>query len=135
MIIQLVAWGDGLGVIVMTNIILKSLAGVAILAATPAIAQTNYDTTVAGGSDIYSIGVPDTSTYGQVFTVGADNVLNSFSLFLDDQYGSSGSANFKAISMPGMAARRQDRSFMRATSSAMGAAAELNSILRPVVSA
>lgn len=51
--------------------------------AVPASAATTIDTT--GGAfagDISPFGVTDTSTYGQTFAVGADNFLNSFSLYL-----------------------------------------------------
>ncbi len=34
-------------------------------------------------SSIRPFGYPDTATYGQTFTVGADNVLNSFSMYLN----------------------------------------------------
>jgi hypothetical protein len=34
-------------------------------------------------------GAPDTATYGQTFTVGTDNVLNGFSLFLNGRLGPS----------------------------------------------
>jgi len=63
-------------------------AGVSV----PAMAQTTYDTTGSYFGDITSFGEPDTSTYGQVFTVGSDNVLNTFSLYLE---GGSGPISFK----------------------------------------
>jgi len=68
----------------MKQIVLGGFA--ALLAAgvsMPVLAQTTYDTTGSYYGSIQPFGEPDTSTYGQVFTVGADNVLNSFSLYLD----------------------------------------------------
>ncbi|MGO4476381.1 PEP-CTERM sorting domain-containing protein [Massilia sp. 2TAF26] len=43
-------------------------------------------------SSISPFGYPDTATYGQTFTVGADNVLNSFSMYL---YGNNQSLDFR----------------------------------------
>src|ERR1700754_3640627 len=63
------------------------------LASAPAMAQ-DIDTTAAYGADMDSFGTPNTATYGQTFTVGADNALNSFTMYLS---GGSGSAlNFQA---------------------------------------
>jgi len=57
----------------------------AATAATPATAATSIDTTGSFTSNWHPFGQPDTSAYGQTFTVGSDNVLNSFSLYLDGQ--------------------------------------------------
>lgn len=48
----------------------------------PAAAQTTIDTKPLQNSTIFAFGEPDTATYGQTFTVGSDNVLNSFSFNL-----------------------------------------------------
>jgi hypothetical protein len=63
------------------------------LAATPALAQ-DVDTTATYGGEIGSFGTPNTATYGQTFTVGADNALDSFTMYLDS--GSGGALNFQA---------------------------------------
>jgi hypothetical protein len=60
----------------------------AIFAATSALAAPARADTIINLVQPYTgswtaIGVPDTSTYGQTFTVGADNVLTSFSLYLN----------------------------------------------------
>ena len=59
-------------------------SALALVTAVPALADTAIDTTAPFSGDIQPFGEPDTSTYGQTFTVGSDNVLNSFSLYLDD---------------------------------------------------
>lgn len=60
------------------------IAGALALAtAAPAYAATTIDTTGSFTGDWTSIGNPNTATYGQTFTVGADNTLNSFSMYLD----------------------------------------------------
>lgn len=41
---------------------------------------------IGGGGSVQPFGEPDTATYGQTFTVGADNVLTDFSFWLDDEY-------------------------------------------------
>ena len=56
--------------------------------AVPASAATTVDTTGSFSGNWSPFGQPDTSAYGQSFTVGSDNVLNSFSLYLDGQVGS-----------------------------------------------
>ncbi|MBC9034685.1 PEPxxWA-CTERM sorting domain-containing protein [Sphingomonas sp. JC676] len=63
------------------------------LASAPAMAQ-DIDTTGTYGGDISSFGTPNTATYGQTFTVGAENALNSFTMYLDS--GSGGALNFQA---------------------------------------
>jgi hypothetical protein len=63
------------------------------LAATPALAQ-DVDTTATYGGEIGSFGTPNTATYGQTFTVGADNALNAFTMYLDGGWG--GPLNFQA---------------------------------------
>lgn len=51
---------------------------------------TTIDTTGAPISgSISPFGSSNTATYGQTFTVGADNVMNSFSLFLNGRQGGS----------------------------------------------
>lgn len=57
---------------------------------------SSVDTTGSwNGSDgVYYWGEPNTATYGQTFTVGADTVLNSFSFFL--QQDGSSATNFAA---------------------------------------
>jgi hypothetical protein len=77
----------------MKNIVLVGFA--ALLTAgvsVPALAQTTYDTTGSYAGAITPFGQPDTSTYGQTFTVGSDNVLDAFSLYLE---GGSGPITFK----------------------------------------
>jgi hypothetical protein len=75
---------------------MKLFAGAAVLAlglvAAPAMAQ-DIDTTGAHTGDIYNFGVPNTATYGQTFTVGGENVLNSFSMYL---VGSADEVDFRA---------------------------------------
>jgi hypothetical protein len=56
--------------------------GLAIGAAAPASAQTFIDTTGSNAGTVFDFGQPDTSAYGETFTVGSDNVLNNFSLYL-----------------------------------------------------
>lgn len=61
-----------------------SLVVAALFAAGSAAAST-IDTT-PGIDPNYAVapfGVPDTATYGQTFTVGADNFLNAFSMYLN----------------------------------------------------
>ena len=58
-------------------------AALAVATAAPALADTAIDTTAPFTGGIQPFGEPDTATYGQTFTVGSDNVLNSFSLYLD----------------------------------------------------
>lgn len=75
------------------NLFTGAAALVLGLVSAPAMAQ-NVDTTAAYGGDIGNFGTPDTATYGQTFTVGADNALNSFTMYLG---GGSGTAlNFQA---------------------------------------
>jgi hypothetical protein len=57
-------------------------------------ATTIYNTVQPFTGDWSIFGEPDTSTYGQTFTVGSDHVLNSFSLFLDGT--PTASFNFEA---------------------------------------
>ena len=60
------------------------VCGASALLAPTAFAQTTINTTGgAGKSEIAPFGVSDTSTYGQTFTVGSDDFLNSFSLYLN----------------------------------------------------
>jgi hypothetical protein len=67
----------------MKSVLLLGAVGAAFSAAAPALADTVIDTTQTYGGDLQPFGEPDTATYGQTFLVGADNVLNNFSLFLD----------------------------------------------------
>lgn len=56
----------------------------------PAQAATSIDTT--GGTFVANItpfGVTDTSTYGQTFTVGSDNSLDSFTMYLNGAAGAA----------------------------------------------
>jgi hypothetical protein len=57
-----------------------------VLAAAMALAGTAaaevIDTTGSARSSVAPFGNPDTATYGQTFTVGADHYLDSFSLYL-----------------------------------------------------
>ena len=59
-----------------------ALAASSVLLAAPASAATSVDTTQPFTGAWSPFGDPDTSAYGQTFTVGADNVLDSFSLYL-----------------------------------------------------
>jgi hypothetical protein len=61
----------------------------ALLATTFALATAQafasvVDNTALQNSTIGSFGEPNTATYGQTFTVGADSKLDSFTFFLDD---------------------------------------------------
>jgi hypothetical protein len=62
-------------------------------------AATLIDTTPSwdGNSSISYFGQPNTATYGQTFTVGSDNVLDSFSFFLNQ--ASSSALKFAAYVM------------------------------------
>jgi hypothetical protein len=73
------------------------IIGAAILAlgmaSTPAMAQDIE--TVSGFVDsIGDFGTPDTATYGQTFTVGTENALNSFTMYLNG--GGGAPINFRA---------------------------------------
>ena len=75
--------------------VLATAVGIAVASsATPGLAATSIDTTGAFTSNWHPFGQPDTSAYGETFTVGSDNVLNSFSLYLDGQVAST--LNFTA---------------------------------------
>lgn len=54
---------------------------------TAASAEVIDNTTIT--SAIHPFGSPNTATYGQTFTVGADNVLNSFSMYLNGKAGAN----------------------------------------------
>ena len=71
-----------------------ALAAGSLLIAMPAWGATSVDTTQSYTGAWSPFGNPDTSTYGQTFTVGADNVLDSFSLFLTG--AASNPVGFKA---------------------------------------
>lgn len=58
------------------------IAALATSALAPAANAATIDTTQAFTGAWSPFGVSDTSTYGQTFTAGAANTLNSFSLFL-----------------------------------------------------
>lgn len=63
---------------------MKILVLVAMLAfSVAAVADTVIDTTPQANSNIFAWGNPNTATYGQTVTVGADNVLNSFTFYLN----------------------------------------------------
>src|SRR6478735_231211 len=76
---------------------LNLFIGAAVLAlgftAAPAMAQ-DINTVGAFSGDIGSFGTPNTATYGQTFTVGAENALNAFTMYLDG--GSGSPLNFRA---------------------------------------
>lgn len=62
---------------IITNVILLA----AIAASAPAIAATTINTT--GGAGKYELGqFGGSTTYGQTFTVGADTMLDSYSMYL-----------------------------------------------------
>lgn len=69
----------------------KSLAALAITAviSSNASALTTIDTTGSwNGSDfIFPFGETNTATYGQTFTVGADNVMDSFTFWMEERSG------------------------------------------------
>jgi len=75
------------------NLFIATAALALGFAATPALAQ-DVDTTATFGGEIGSFGTPNTATYGQTFTVGADNALNSFTMYLDSGWG--GTLDFQA---------------------------------------
>lgn len=70
------------------------LAAIALAAPVSVQAETTIDTTRPYIGSWQTFGVPNAATIGQTFTVGGDNVLNSFSLFLNDSISSP--INFKA---------------------------------------
>ena len=61
------------------------------------VARSEIINTLPGNSQIFSFGEPDTATYGQTITVGADNVLQSFTFQLTQQSGNP--VNFQAYVM------------------------------------
>lgn len=70
---------------------LRSLSAavcVAALACSTTVSAEVIDNTAVVNS-VTPFGAPDTATYGQTFTVGVDNVLNGFSLFLNGRAGPS----------------------------------------------
>jgi len=69
---------------------MKSLAFALTLVAlaSPADAALVVDNTALQNSSISSFGEPNTATYGQTFTVGADNRLDSFTFFVNDRQDS-----------------------------------------------
>lgn len=64
------------------NLNVSAVLCAAALAFSVSASATVIDNTVITG-DIFPFGSPDTATYGQTLTVGADNVLNGFSLYLN----------------------------------------------------
>ncbi len=57
---------------------------------------TVIDTTGSFGGEILAFGDPNTATFGQTFTViGADNFLDSFSLYLWDRANGSGTLDLR----------------------------------------
>lgn len=67
----------------VTAVLTAALLGVSAAATAEVIDNT------AITSSIGSFGAPNTATYGQTITVGADNVLNSFSMYLNGRPGAS----------------------------------------------
>ncbi|WP_017653569.1 PEP-CTERM sorting domain-containing protein [Fortiea contorta] len=53
------------------------------------VQAATIDTTPSwnGSTEISSFGEPDTATYGQTFTVGTDNIINSFTFYLKNNPG------------------------------------------------
>jgi PEP-CTERM motif len=72
-----------------------SMISAAVTCASPALAGTTVDTTAPYTGDWTPFGQPNTTAYGQTFTAGSDNVLNSFSLYLDGP-ANNGAVNFTA---------------------------------------
>ncbi|MHA6718367.1 PEPxxWA-CTERM sorting domain-containing protein [Sphingomonas sp. RS6] len=73
-------------------------ATAAIVFAVPASAQ-DIDLSGPVADQISAFGVPDTATYGQTFTVGAENALNSFTMYLGGNESAGrdgGTINFRA---------------------------------------
>jgi len=68
----------------MKSVLLFGAACAAFCTAAPALAATVIDTTYSYDGDMEPFGEDNTATYGQTFSIGSDNVLTSFSLFLDD---------------------------------------------------
>jgi hypothetical protein len=68
------------------------LSAVAALVIASSAQAQNIDTTGNTNQIVYPFGSPDTATYGQTFTAGASDTLNSFSLFLN---GTGSSLTFR----------------------------------------
>lgn len=69
------------------NLKLAVLLTLAALGFSSHAAAEVIDNTVITGQTFEPFGAPDTATYGQTITVGSDNLLNSFSLFLAGREG------------------------------------------------
>lgn len=72
------------------RVLKASIASIALLMAslTSLANATVIDTTAGVNLSVAPFGAPNTATYGQTFTVGVDNILNNFSLFLNSSVGS-----------------------------------------------
>lgn len=60
---------------------------------TAASAEVIDNTTIT--AEINNFGAPNTATYGQTFTVGADNVLNGFSMYLNGRANANLNLNLR----------------------------------------
>lgn len=60
-----------------------------------AFAGTIIDTTGSDTGTIFNYGSENTATYGQTFTVGADDILDSFSLYLRARFAGAGPLDLK----------------------------------------
>lgn len=76
------------------SLLIAATAALAV-AGTPALAQ-DIDTSGAYVDGIGRFGPTWTSTYGQTFTVGSENALDSFTLYLGGMLGRSQAINFQA---------------------------------------
>src|SRR5262245_19597947 len=63
---------------------------------TPALAATAIDNSGVNNGALSPFGAPDSATYGQTFSVsGSDTFLDSFSMFLRDRDGGSGTLDLR----------------------------------------
>jgi hypothetical protein len=84
----------------MKNIFCGLTILAAMLIAAPTHASIIDTTTTWNGSDaVAPFGEPDRATYGQTFSVGSDNTLDSFAFWLDDLNGPVFSVNFATYVM------------------------------------
>lgn len=73
-----------------SNLKCAALLSAGMLICSANASATLLDNTARVGG-IQPFGAPASATYGQTFTVGADNILNGFSLYLDAYYEGEGS--------------------------------------------
>lgn len=66
----------------LSNLKVSAFLCAAVFTFSVSASATVIDNTAITGA-VSPFGSPNTATYGQTFTVGADNVLNSFSLYLN----------------------------------------------------